>query len=509
MDGHDVVLEMQHITKSFGGVHALQDVSLTCCRGRVHALLGENGAGKSTLIKILAGVYQADTGAILYHGQRFTHLTPRQALAAGIRVIYQELALLPYLSVAENIFLGHEPRTRLGLIDLARMYAASRALLDRLGAAIDPAVPVSELTVAGQQMVEIAKALSEESDLIVMDEPSAILAGHELASLFATIRALTVAGVTIIYISHRLNEIFEIADEVTVLKDGRVAGTARIGDVTRGQLIQMMVGRPLDEVFPPETGQRGEPVLRVERVSARGVRDVSFVLHAGEIVGLAGMVGSGRTELARALFGADPIDGGTITLAATPLHRHSPRRAIGAGLALVPEDRKSQGLFLEQSIRRNLTLPILRRLSRWGVIRRRAEGAVVTHAQTALSIQMSSPDQMVRLLSGGNQQKVVLAKWLATQPAVILMDEPTRGIDVGAKFEIYALMRRLTERGVAILMISSELPEILGMSDRILVMHEGTIVGELARADATEERIVELATTGHLHQERQPKAVPA
>jgi ribose transport system ATP-binding protein len=514
MDEHDILLEMQHISKSFGGVHALQDVSFRCRRGGVHALLGENGAGKSTLIKILAGVYQPDAGDIVFNGHPLTQLTPQQALAAGIRVIYQELALLPYMTVAENIFLGHEPRTRLGLTDTARMHAESRALLDQLGAAIDPATPVGELTVAGQQMVEIAKALSEQSTLIVMDEPSAILAGHELESLFATVRRLTAAGVTIIYISHRLNEIFEIADDVTVLKDGRVAGTALIGEVTRSQLIQMMVGRPLDEVFPASSGQRGAPVLRVEGVSARGVRDVSFVLHAGEIVGLAGMVGSGRTELARALFGADPVDSGTVTItppaqdtvqpAATALssasrRRHSPRRAIRAGLALVPEDRKTQGLFLEQSIRRNIALPVLRRLSRWGVIRGAEETAVVTHAQSALSIQMSSPEQMARLLSGGNQQKVVLAKWLETQPSVMLFDEPTRGIDVGAKFEIYQLMRELTMRGVAILMISSELPEILGMSDRILVMHEGTIAGELARAEASEEAIVALATTGDLH----------
>jgi ABC-type sugar transport system ATPase subunit len=500
MESHDNILEMRNISKSFAGVHALQDVSFACRRGSVHALLGENGAGKSTLIKILSGAYQADSGEIFYNGKRFTHLSTREALAAGIRVIYQELALLPNMTVAENIFLGHEPRTSLGLVDGRRMVAESQALLDRLGVAIDPATPAGELTVAGQQMVEIAKALSEKADLIVMDEPSAILAGHELENLFATIHNLTAQGVTVVYISHRLHEIFEIATDVTVLKDGKVVGSARVRDVTRAQLIQMMVGRPLEEVFPRGRGQAGEPVLVVDHLSVRGrVRDVSFVLHAGEITGLAGMVGSGRTELARALFGADQRESGSIRIHhADVSSRHTPKQSIKAGLALVPEDRKTQGLLLEQSIHKNITLPILRRLSKFGFIQRAQEMAVVRRAQKALAIQMSSPEQQVRYLSGGNQQKVVLAKWLETEPAVIILDEPTRGIDVGAKFEIYQLMRQLTDRGVAILMISSELPEILGMSDRILVMQNGEIVAELARNEASVERIVELATTGQI-----------
>jgi ribose transport system ATP-binding protein len=500
----DVILEMRAISKSFGGVHALQDVSFTCRRATVHALLGENGAGKSTLIKILAGAYQADDGDILFAGKQYSRLTTRQALSLGIRVIYQELNLLPDMSVAENIFLGHEPRTALGLTDVKEMRAQSRRLLEQLGVAIDPGLPVGELTVAGQQLVEIAKALSERAELIVMDEPSAILAGHELEQLFATIRSLVAQGVTVVYISHRLQEIFEIADDVTVLKDGRGVGTQPIAQVSRAGLIQMMVGRPLDEVFPRGRGQVGAPVLQVDNLSAGSrVRSAGLTLRAGEIVGLAGMVGAGRTELARALFGADPLTGGAIRLQEKALARHTPRQAIRAGLALVPEDRKSQGLFLEQSIRRNLSLVILNRLTRLGVIRRREEDAVVDEARRALAIQMSSPDQQVRFLSGGNQQKVVLAKWLETRPAAIILDEPTRGIDVGAKFEIYQLMRQLTDRGVAILMISSELPEVLGMSDRILVMHDGEIVGELAPAAATEEKIVELATTGRLHAEGQ------
>jgi ribose transport system ATP-binding protein len=502
MDHHDTILEMQNISKSFGGVHALQKVSFACRRGAVHALVGENGAGKSTLIKILAGAYQADDGEIVYKGRCYTRLTTREALDNGIRVIYQELNLLPDMTVAENIFLGHEPSTRLGVIDGRRMVEQSVALLRQLGVYIDPYTVVGDLTVAGQQMVEIAKALSERAELIVMDEPSAILAGHELESLFATIRTLTAQGVTIIYISHRLNEIFQIADEVTVLKDGRVVGTAPIEQVTRSELIQMMVGRSLDEVFPPGSDRIGKPVLVVDHLYAgKLVRNISLTLHAGEIVGLAGMVGSGRTELARALFGADPIDSGVMTINGAPLHLRSPRHAITAGLALAPEDRKSQGLLLEQPIRANITLTILKRLARFGFLQRSDETAIVDKARQALAIQMSSPDQQVQLLSGGNQQKVVLAKWLETQPALIIFDEPTRGIDVGAKFEIYQLMRQLAEQGVAILMISSELPEILGMSDRILVMHNGEIAGELARDAATEQKIVELATTGRLHTE--------
>jgi ribose transport system ATP-binding protein len=488
------ILEMHHISKAFAGVQALAEVSFVCRAGTVHALLGENGAGKSTLIKILAGAYQADSGEIVYKERRFHHWNTRAALASGVRIIYQELNLIPDLSVVENVFLGHEPRTRLGLIDNRRMRSAAGDLFERLGIRFNLDAPVGELSVASQQMVEIAKALSQQADLIVMDEPSAILAGEELARLFAIIRTLKAQGVTIIYISHRLNEIFEIADEVTVLKDGRVAGARPLSEVTRAELIQMMVGRPLEEVYPQGEGRHGDLVLAAQNVSAGPVRNVDLTLHAGEIVGLAGMVGSGRSELARALFGADPLTTGEVMLNGVQLRRHNPQRAIRAGLTLAPEDRKRQGLFLDQPIRHNLTLPILHRLTRNGVIRRKVEADTVFQAQRDLAIQMSSPEQPVEYLSGGNQQKVVLARWLQTRPAVIILDEPTRGIDVGAKFEIYQLMRRLTDQGVAILMISSELPEILGMSDRILVMNNGRIAGELKRGEATEERIIELAT---------------
>lgn len=488
------LLEMQSISKRFAGVPALTEVSFACRAGTVHALLGENGAGKSTLMKILVGAYQADSGVIVYQGERYERFTTRQALVKGIRIIYQELNLIPELSVLENIFLGHEPRTRLGLIDQRQMRTQAQALLTRLGITLALDTPVGELPVAGQQMVEIAKALSQRADLIVMDEPSAILAGRELDRLFAIIRTLKAAGVTVIYISHRLNEIFAIADEVTVLKDGRVVGTRQINQVTRSDLIQMMVGRPLEEVFPWGKGPVGQPVLVAENISAGPVRNTSLALHAGEILGVAGMVGAGRTELARALFGADPLTGGQVTIQGRPMDRPSPHQSIQAGMVLAPEDRKRQGLFLDQPIRQNLTLAILARLVRYGVIQRARETAHVEAAQRDLAISMTSPEQWVQYLSGGNQQKVVLAKWLQTKPTVIILDEPTRGIDVGAKFEIYRLMRDLTDQGVAILMISSELPEILGMSDRILVMNQGRIAGELRRQEATEEKIIELAT---------------
>jgi ribose transport system ATP-binding protein len=491
------ILEMRNISRAFGGVQALRDVSFSCRKGKVHALIGENGAGKSTLIKILAGAYRADSGEIVFKGRRYAGFTAREAMATGISIIYQELNLVQFMTVAENIFLGREPRNRLGVIDTRRMAKESAGLLDRLGVQLLPSAHIGDLTVASQQMVEIAKALSQNADLIVMDEPSAILAGQELDSLFAMIRSLVEQGVTIIYISHRLNEVFEIADDVTVLKDGQVVGAQPIKEVTRARLIRMMVGRPLEEIFPRAARPRGAPALTAMNVSTKRLpHPASLTLYEGEILGLAGMVGAGRTEVARALFGADPLLSGKILLKDTLIQPRSPKEAVEAGLALVPEDRKTQGLFLEQSIRSNITLSSLDKLTRFGVIQRRQETETIERAQRELSINMASPELEAQYLSGGNQQKVVLAKWLQTSPSAIIFDEPTRGVDVGAKFEIYRLMRQLAERGVAILMISSELPEILGMSDRILVMHERRIVAELARDQASEERIIELATTG-------------
>ena len=490
------ILEMRNISKSFGGVHALRDVSLECTPGTVHALVGENGAGKSTLIKILSGAVSADSGEIFFKGELHRVFSTREALNRGISVIYQELALVSEMTVAENIFLGREPRNAFGLIDHSRIRSEAEALLSQLGLKIDLDTEVGDLSVAFQQMVEIAKALSKNADLIVMDEPSAILAGHELEQLFNIIQSLVNRGVSIIYISHRLEEVFRIADVVTVLKDGQLVETKSVHELTRAELVKMMVGRTLEEVFPVSNNQPGKPVLIAENISTDTVLEqVSLDLRHGEIVGLAGMVGSGRTELARALFGADPLTSGSIKINDENAYLKNPFEAIKKKISLVPEDRKEQGLFTELPIRNNITMPILRKISQWGFLSRSKEQEIVDQSRNQLSIAMASGSQEVQYLSGGNQQKVVLAKWLQTRPEIIIMDEPTRGVDVGAKFEIYQLMRHLNQEGIGILMISSELTEILGLSDRILVMREGRIVAELVPSETSEEQIIEYAIT--------------
>ena len=492
----EYILEMLNISKSFAGVQALKDVTIRCRPGQVYGLVGENGAGKSTLMKILAGAYLADAGEIIYKGERRTQMSAGEIIDSGISIIYQELALVPQMSVAENIFLGREPQRALGILDLKSLNERAAKLTERLGISMDTRTPVSELTVAQRQLVEIAKALSQNADLIVMDEPSAILAGSELDQLFRIIESLVEQGVTIIYISHRLDEVFRIADEVTVLKDGELVDTRPIAQLDRPTLVELMVGRPLDEIFPQTEHEQGDLVLIAENISTDTIlENASLELYAGEILGIAGMVGSGRTELARALFGADPLTSGTISLAGAKGDSwNNPAQAIESGLVLVPEDRKSHGLFTSLSVRVNLTLPILSRLTRFGILQSQAEDEIVEEAKDRLSIVMASADQEAQYLSGGNQQKVVLAKWLETNPAVVILDEPTRGVDVGAKFEIYKLMRQLNDRGIAIVMISSELPEVIGMSDRILVMNDGRIVGEVPQIAATEAGIIELAT---------------
>ena len=490
------ILEMKNISKSFGGVDALRDVSFQCRPGTVHALVGENGAGKSTLIKILAGALLPDSGEIIFKGRKHQSLSTRKALNSGISVIYQELALISQMTVAENIFLGREPSKSFGIIDKNRLKIEAKKLLKQLGFEIDPDMEVGELTVAYQQMVEIAKALSKNADLIIMDEPSAILAGHELEQLFLIIESLKKSGVTIIYISHRLEEVFRIANEVTILKDGQLVGTKLIKDLSRGELVKMMVGRTLEEVFPVSFNQLGNPVLQVEEISTKTIlNQASFNLREGEILGVAGMVGSGRTELARAIFGADPLTSGTIKIKGQDVVFKNPADAIRSKISLVPEDRKYHGLFTKLSILNNITLPILSKISRWGFTDKKKENEIVERERQIHSIDMTSGNQEVQYLSGGNQQKVVLSKSLQTIPEVIIMDEPTRGVDVGAKFEIYQLIRQLNKDGIAILMISSELPEILGLSDRILVMREGKIVAELTPNETNEEMIIEFATT--------------
>lgn len=497
-NGAPPALEMRNISKQYPGVRALDDVTLTVEAGEVHALLGENGAGKSTLMKILAGAQPMDHGEILLHGRPVVIDTPQRAMDHGISIIYQEFNLVPYLSAGENIFLGREPRGVIpGFVDFRTLYAESQRVLDRLGVRIDARSPVNMLSVAQQQMVEIAKATSKQCRIIIMDEPSATLTEHELQALFGLIRRLKGEGVSIVYISHRLEEIFDVCDRATVMRDGKWIATRPVKELNREEIIRLMVGRELGEAIPKVAAHVGEPALTVRNLSRAGVlHDISFTVHRGEILGLAGLVGAGRTETARAIFGADPLDGGQIELFGKPVRIRAPRDAIRLGIGLVTEDRKQQGLVLGMAVRENNTLANLDSLSRLGFIRRRAEQKVAEEYRVSLSIKTPSIEQSVQNLSGGNQQKVVLAKWLFTGSKVLIFDEPTRGIDVGAKSEIYKLMNELAAQGCAIIMISSELPEVLGMSDRILVMHEGTITGELLRADATQEKVMHLATGG-------------
>jgi ABC-type sugar transport system ATPase subunit len=490
------LLQMRGITKRFFGVPVLEDVDLDALAGEVHAVVGENGAGKSTLMKILAGAHQPDAGTILLDGQevRFGH--PREAQEQGVSIIYQEFTLLPERTVAQNIFLGREP-TRGPFVDGRAMEEATAALLTELGAegAIAPQSLVRDLSVAQQQTVEIAKALSFEAKILVMDEPTAALSPHEVDALFARVRLLQSRGLAVLYISHRLKEVFDLAQRITVLKDGRKVETVNTGQITPGALVRMMVGREMDHYFPPRAnaGEIGDVRLRVENGAVGKLHDIDLELRAGEIVGLAGLAGSGRTEVARALFGVEPFTTGGVTLDGKPVRIRSPRQAIRLGIGFLTEDRKAEGLILPQSVRDN-TLLAVRSLGRTGAKREPAEGrrSVVDLARM-VELRAASLEQEVRYLSGGNQQKVVLAKWLATRARILIFDEPTRGIDVGAKAGIHELMRELARAGAAILMISSELPEVIGMSDRILVMRDGTIAGELP-AGSGEARIMLLAT---------------
>jgi ABC-type sugar transport system ATPase subunit len=487
-----VLLEMQGIGKTFPGVRALEGVQLTVMEGQVHALLGENGAGKSTLIKILSGAYAKDEGQILFEGQPVEIRGPHDAQALGISTIYQEFNLATDLTVAENVFLGHLP-TKWGRVDWSTVRTRTREILDTLGVEFSVDAQIKSLSVAEQQLVEIAKALNRKTRILVMDEPSALLGERDLENLFRVVRSLQAQGIGIIYISHRLREIFVLADEVTVLKDGRYISTQRVADVTMDDLVKLMIGRDLKDVYPKRTVEHGEVLLEVSSLSqSKLLRDISFQLHAGEIVGFAGIVGSGRTELARAIFGADPSSG-EMRIDGKPYKPHSPAAAIRNGVALVTEDRKAQGLFLQLSVRINTTISGLRRLTRLGVINFRKELALVKRMIQELRIKTPTPSFLVVNMSGGNQQKVVLARWLSVGTRIFLMDEPTRGIDVGSKSEIYQIMDELTRQGVGIIMISSELPEVLGMSDRIMVMRQGRIVKELSRAEASEETIMQYA----------------
>lgn len=491
---HTTLLEMRGITRRFPGVLALNNVSLEVKRGEVHGIVGENGAGKSTLMKILSGVYQADEGDVIFKGEHVAFTNPRQAQAAGITTIYQELNQIPLLSVMENVFLGSEIM-RGPLIDWPQMRQKTQALLEKLHLNVDPSTSLYELGVAQAQMVEVAKALHHRADLIIMDEPTAALSLHEIENLFEIIQELRSNGVAVIYISHHLDEAFKICDRITVLRDGQHISTLPVAEMDMDMLIRLMVGRSLDEQFPKEVVPQGDEVLRVEDLNqGTRLKDISFSVHAGEVLGVAGLVGAGRTELLRAVFGADPIDSGSFYVDGRKVSIHSPRDAIQHGLVLLTEDRKAQGLLLHLSARENIAIAVLKQFTKFNIINHNKERELAQHFVNSMSIKVADLEQLVQNLSGGNQQKVVLSKWMATQPRVLIFDEPTRGIDVGAKVEIYKLINAFVAQGGAVIMVSSELPEVLGMSDRIMVIHNGRISGFLDRDEATQERILELAT---------------
>jgi inositol transport system ATP-binding protein len=489
------LLEVRNVSKGFPGVVALDDVSLQLRCGTVHALIGENGAGKSTLMKIIAGVYTPDAGELRLRGSAVRLSSPRQALQNGIAMIHQELNLLPYMSVAENIWICREPVNACGVIRHRELHRRTHALLERLRIDIDPQAEVRTLSIAARQMVEIAKALSYESELLIMDEPTSALTETEAQHLFAIIRELQAQGKGILYITHKMDELFEIADEVSVLRDGKHIGTDSPRNLTRHELIRMMVGRELSQIFPREPARPGAVVLSARELTLeQQFHDISFDLHAGEILGIAGLLGSGRSKLAETLFGLTPASSGRLSIEGCEVRVDSPREAMARGMAFVTEDRKETGCFLALSVLENLEISVLNRdFVRFGFVRQRA----VTQACAAMSrlLRVKTPDLHERIgnLSGGNQQKVLLGRWLLSGPKILILDEPTRGVDVGAKAEIHQLIARLVAQGMAVLMISSEMPEILGMSHRIMVMHEGRVTGILEREQADQEKIMDLA----------------
>jgi rhamnose transport system ATP-binding protein len=490
-----IALSLRHAAKSFGAVQALVDGSVELRAGEVHALLGENGAGKSTLVKILAGVHQPDSGTLTVAGREVALHGPAAARAAGIAVIYQEPTLFPDLTVAENMFIGRQPLRSGRRIDTHAMRAEAAEIFTRLGVPLDPGRIARGLSIADQQVVEIGKALSLDARVIVMDEPTAALSASEVARLFDVVRTLRAQGAAVLFISHRLEEIFEICQRVTVMRDGRHVLTADLDGLTADDLVRAMVGRELEKRPRGDQAAPGETVLDVSRLTREGVFiDVSLTVRAGEIVALAGLVGSGRSEVARAVFGIDRYDAGAVKVRGKPLRKASPTGAMAAGVGFVPEDRRQQGLVMDMSVQQNVALASLGRLRRAGFIRSSSEHALAADWATRLAIKYGRLTDPVSMLSGGNQQKVVLAKWLSRKPAVLIVDEPTRGIDIATKAEVHHLLLQLARDGVGILMISSELPEVLLVSDRVLVMREGRLAAEFARADATEERIIAAGT---------------
>jgi ABC-type sugar transport system ATPase subunit len=498
----DIVLEAERITKTFPGVRALGGVSVRARRGRLLALLGENGAGKSTLMNILAGVFPPDEGTLRLDGRAVSFSNPRAALAAGIGIVFQELNLIPHLSVAENIFLGREPRTRLGLIDYPRLNADAAAVLGRLALAVEPTALIADLRVGQQQLVEIARALSAEARVLILDEPTSSLSEHEVAVLFGVIADLKRRGVALIYITHKFDELAHVCDDVTIMRDGCVVGEFPYAELTRDALVRLMAGRESKETFQKSPAALGPELLRVEAISLPGVgagrpflvENVSFTLRRGEVLGIFGLVGAGRTELLETMFGLHAGRAtGQLTLEGKSVDFASPAAAVAAGLALAPEDRKRDGLVLPMSVAANASLASLERTLRGGFVSRSREAAYIAPYVERFRVKTPSLDQLIVNLSGGNQQKVILAKWLATDPKLLLLDEPTRGIDVNAKREIYAFIDELARNGLGLIVVSSELPEILALADRVLVMCEGRKTAEFPRADATAEKILAAA----------------
>jgi len=490
----EIILEMKNISKHFGGVHALDNVSLTLRRGEVHALVGENGAGKSTMMKILIGLHQMDSGEIILRGQRARFRNVRDAQNAGISMIFQEFNQVKVLSVMENIYLGREPRTKTGAVDFKRMYSDSQTLLSGLGVNLDPKVKIRDLTVAKHQLVEIVKAISLNAEIIIMDEPTSALSRNEIEYLLNMIRSLRDQGKSIVFISHKMEEIYGVCEAVTVFRDGRLIHTGKTADVTEKELIRMMVDREVNELFPKQEARIGETVLQVKGLTVKGeFQDVSFGLRRGEILGVAGLMGAGRTELVETIAGARRPDRGDIFFKGEKIVNRIPGDAIRRGIAMVPEDRKKNGVFLKLPIKDNMIMSALKKCMEGLFIRKRLEEKCCGEYAQKLEIKCASIRQTCQNLSGGNQQKVAVSRVLNADPDIIILDEPTRGIDVKTKSEIHRLMSSLAGQGKAVIMVSSELPEILGMSDRVLVLHEGTQTGIVDRKEATADKIMELA----------------
>ncbi|APT51147.1 D-xylose ABC transporter ATP-binding protein [Bacillus safensis] len=490
-------IEMHNIHKAFGKNTVLSGVSFDLVTGEVHALMGENGAGKSTLMNLLTGLYSLDQGTIQIDGKETAFKNPKEAEQHGIAFIHQELNIWPDMTVLENLFIGKEIYTKLGLLDTKKMKVLAQTQLDRLSVNLSLDQEAGSCSVGQKQMIEIAKALMTDAKVIIMDEPTAALTEREIEKLFQVIESLKKEGVSIVYISHRMEEIFAICDRITIMRDGKTVDTKAIPETNFHEVVKKMVGRELTDRYPERTPSTGDIVLEVKQATKKGqFQDISFSVKAGEIVGVAGLMGAGRTEMMRSLFGLDPLDQGEVWVHGKKAVIKKPSDAVKLGIGFITEDRKDEGLMLDASIRENIGLPNLKSFSPKGLIDKKNEQDFVDLLIKRLTIKTASSDISARSLSGGNQQKVVIAKWIGIQPKVLILDEPTRGVDVGAKREIYQLMNELTDRGVAILMVSSELPEILGMSDRVLVIHEGTISGELDKTEATQERIMTLATGG-------------